>query len=263
MKLSIITVAYNSASTIRDTIESVLFQIHPNIEYIIVDGLSNDNTVDIIKEYELHFNGRMKWISEKDNGIYDAMNKGIRMSTGDVVGILNSDDFYIDNGVVKEVVSTFIDKNVDSLYTDLFLVDNEDTNKIIRNCTYRNFKKGLFYKGWHPPHPSFFVKKEIYEKYGYFDLSYKIAADYEFMLRVLEKNLISTTYLPIHTIKMRNGGASTSSLERIILSQNECILAFKRNNLKVNRVIYFFGKYKQKLHQYTFKSLIDDLKSKF
>jgi len=263
MKVSLITVSFNSGLTLKDTIESVLYQNYSNIEYLIIDGFSKDNTINIIKDYEPKFEGRLHWISEPDKGIYDAMNKGICIATGEIIGILNSDDFYIDKYVIENVVKSFTDKNVDSLYTDLYLVDNENINKIIRNCTYREFKKGLFFKGWHPPHPSFFVKKEIYEKYGVFDLTYKIASDYDFMLRILEKNSISTNYLPIHTIKMRNGGASTSSLERIRLSQKECLLAFERNNLKVNRVIYFLGKYTQKLRQYTFESLIDDFKSKF
>lgn len=263
MRISIITITYNSAKTIRDTVESILNQTYTDIEYILVDGLSKDNTVDIVKEYEPKFNGRLRLISEPDKGIYDAMNKGICMATGDVIGIVNSDDFYIGNDIIQKVATTFIEKNVDSLYTDLFLVDNLDINKIIRNCTYREFKKGLFYKGWHPPHPSFFVKREIYEKYGDFDLSYKIAADYDFMLRVLEKNSITTTYLPIHSIKMRNGGVSTGSFERIRLSQKECLLALKKNGLKINKIRYFLGKYNQKLTQYTVKSLFNDFKSKF
>lgn len=259
MKISIITVCYNSAATLEKTIQSVAAQTYGNIEYIVIDGNSTDGTLEIIKNHQEVIS---KWISEPDQGLYDAMNKGVAMATGDIVGILNSDDFYINDSVIEQVVNTFKRTNVDSLYTDLFLVDALDTNKVIRNCTYRDFKKGLFFKGWHPPHPTFFVKRRVYEKYGSFDLSYKIAADYDFMLRVLEKNLISTTYLPIYTIKMRNGGASTSSFKKIILSQKECLLAFKKNNLLVNKLSYFTGKYLQKLNQYNIKSLILDLNSK-
>jgi len=262
MRVSIITVSYNSSGTIRDTIESVLSQTFSDIEYIVIDGLSKDNTVDIIKEYDVRFNGRMRWQSEKDKGIYDGMNKGIRCATGDIIAVLNSDDYYIDKYVIENIVNYFIEKNVDSIYTDLFLVDPINTDKIIRDCRYRDFKKGLFFHGWHPPHPAFFVKKEVYDRCGYFDLSYKIGADYDFMLRVLEKYSISTAYLPIYTVKMRNGGASTSSFERIKLSQKECLQAFKNNGYKVNVLRYFLGKYKQKFHQYTFWSLFEDIKHK-
>jgi glycosyltransferase involved in cell wall biosynthesis len=262
MKISIITVAYNSSATISDTIKSVLDQTYLDIEYIIVDGNSKDNTMSIVKDYEPIFNGRMHWISEPDKGLYDAMNKGIQMATGEVIGIINSDDFYVNNSVIEEVIKTIKIRNVDSLYTDLYLVDSTDTDKVIRDCTYRDFKKGLFFQGWHPPHPSFFVKRKIYDKYGKFDLTYSIAADYDFMLRVLEKHSITTTYLPIHTIKMRNGGASTSSLKHIKISQKECLLAFKKNDLSVNKWGYFIGKYQQKLRQYSFRSLIQDVRSK-
>lgn len=262
MKISIITVSYNSESTIAETIESVLSQSYQDFEYLIIDGLSHDGTVDIIKKYEPKFNGRLHWVSHKDKGIYDAMNKGIQMAKGDIIGIINSDDFYMNDKVLENVIDGFERKNVDSLYTDLYLVDPVETNKIIRNCRYREFKKGLFFKGWHPPHPAFFVKKSIYDKYGSFDLSYKIAADYEFMLRVLEKYAITTVYLPIHTIKMRNGGVSTTSIDQIKLSQEECLLAFKKNGLQINKLRYFIGKYIQKIRQYSFKSLVLDLMSK-
>lgn len=262
MKFSIITVTYNSSSTLRDTIQSVLAQTYYDIEYIIIDGFSSDNTVDVIKEYEPLFKGHMRWISEKDSGLYDAMNKGIQMATGDIIGIINSDDYYVDNDVVKNVVNYFIEKDVDTIYTDLYLVDPINTNKIIRDCRYKNFKKGLFFQGWHPPHPALFVKKEVYDRCGYFDLSYKIGADYDFMLRILEKYSISTAYLPIYTVKMRNGGTSTSSFKRIKLSQKECLQSFKKNGFKVNVLRYFLGKYTQKLHQYTFRSLFEDIKHK-
>lgn len=259
MKISIITVCFNSVKTIEQTIQSVISQTYQNIEYIVIDGDSSDGTVDIIKKYTQQIS---KWISEPDNGIYDAMNKGIKMCSGDLVGIINSDDFYINNTVISQIISKIKLEKVDSIYTNLLLVDSTNTDKLIRNCTYRKFKLGLFTKGWHPPHPSFFVKREVYEKYGKFDLSFKLAADYEFMLRVLEKYFITTTYFPIYTLKMRNGGASTSSFSHIKLSQKECLLAFKKNGLHVNKFQYFAGKYFHKLSQYTVLTIIKDLISK-
>ncbi len=262
MKVSIITVSYNSEKTIRDTIKSVLSQKYTNIEYLIVDGGSTDGTVNILKEYEPFFKGRLKWVSEPDKGLYYAINKGINNVTGELVNILNSDDFYIDSEVIELVVKTIKSQNVDSIYSDLYIVDPINTNKIIRNCTYKNFKKGDFFKGWHPPHPSFFVKKKIYDNLGNFDTTFKIAADYDFMLRAFEVNNISSVYLSTHTIKMRNGGLSTYSLKNRLSSQKECLNSFEKYNLKLNKIRYFSYKYVNKLKQYSFKSLIKDLNKK-
>ena len=228
MKVSIITVVYNNKDTIKNAIESVLNQTYKNIEYIIVDGASTDGTVEIIKSYGDSID---KFISEKDNGIYDAMNKGIRLASGDIIGILNSDDFYANNNIIEKVVKEFEDKKVDSVYGDLVYVNAKDTNKIVRYWKSKPYKKGLFKKGWHPAHPTFFVKKKIYEKYGLFNLDFKIAADYELMLRFLEKHQISNSYIPEIIVKMRLGGESNQSIKNIIKANIESYNAWKMNDL--------------------------------
>ena len=234
IKISIITAVYNNKKTIKDAIESVLNQTYKNIEYVIVDGDSKDGTVDIIKQYESKID---KFISEPDNGIYDAMNKGIKLATGDIIGFLNSDDFYASNNVLEKVANEFIDKKVDSVYGDLVYVDNKDITKVVRYWKSKPYKEGFFKKGWHPPHPTFFVKREIYEKYGKFRLEFKIAADYELMLRFLEKHKISTAYIPEVLVKMRAGGTSNKSISNIIKANLECYKAWKINNLKVSPFI--------------------------
>ena len=236
MKVSIITVVYNNKDTIKDAIESVLNQTYKNIEYIIVDGGSTDGTVNIIKNYEDKID---KFISEKDNGIYDAMNKGIKLASGDIVGILNSDDFYASNNIIEKVVNEFIEKKVDSVYGDLVYVDAKNTDKIVRYWRSKPFKEGLFKKGWHPPHPTFFVRKEIYNKCGLFNLNFKIAADYELMLRFLEKCKISSSYIPQVLVKMRIGGESNKNIKNIIKANIECLKAWEVNDLTVNYFLFF------------------------
>lgn len=259
MKVSIITVCYNSEETIEKTIQSVINQTYTDLEYIIIDGDSNDKTTDIILNYKDKIS---YYISEPDKGIYHAMNKGIELSSGEIVAILNSDDCYINDKIINEVVKTFIEHDVDSIYTNLYLVDQKNTDKIIRNCTYNNYEKGLFFKGWHPPHPSLFLKKEVYDKFGKFDTTYKIASDYELMLRLFEIKSISSIYLPIYTIRMSNGGVSTSSLRHIYQTQKECLSAFKNHNLQLNIFNYFFLKYYQKIKQYKIDTFLYDLISK-
>lgn len=238
MKISIITVSYNSFKTIEDTFGSILSQTYNNIEYIVVDGDSQDNTVSVIKNYEQKFLNKkidFNWLSEKDNGLYDAMNKGIKIATGDYIGILNSDDFYIDEDAIAKVVKALKKNNTDSLYANLYYVEKDNTNKIVRNWKSQIFSNKLFENGWHPAHPTFFVKKEIYEKYGLFNLNYKIAADYEIMLRFLEKNKISTQFLDEYLIKMRIGGESNQSIKNIISANKECYKVWKDNGLQVSK----------------------------
>jgi len=226
-KISIITVCYNSKKYIKYAIESVLTQTYPNIEYIIIDGKSKDETISIIKSYEPSFVRKMRWISEPDGGIYDAMNKGIQMATGDIIGILNSDDFYISKNALKEVVQCFEDNEVDSVYAQLYCVLPNDINKIVRNCTYKNCKKIDFFFGWHPPHPAFFVKKSVYDKLGLFDTSFKIASDYDIMLRFFLRGNISTIYLRKYIMKMRMGGISQNR-NTIIMKMKEEVRVLKR-----------------------------------
>ncbi|WP_265427119.1 glycosyltransferase family 2 protein [Chryseobacterium sp. YIM B08800] len=250
MKISIITVCWNSEKYLKTAIESVLNQTYQDIEYIIIDGGSTDRTLDIIKHYELLFKGRMRWVSEKDNGIYDAMNKGIRMSTGDIVGLLNSDDFYTTNTSLDKIADTFIKENVDSVYADLYYVKELETDKIVRS--WKTGKMRPFSGGWHPAHPAFFVKKEIYNKYGTFDLNYRIAADFEIMLRFLEKYSVNSFYLKDYIVKMRLGGESNKSFENIKKGKNEIISAFKQHNIAIP-FYYPYKRWLSKLMQYLTK----------
>lgn len=235
MKFSIITACYNSAETIKDTMNSILNQTYDDYEYIVIDGVSKDETVSIIKEYEPKFRGKMHWVSEKDKGIYDAMNKGIRMAKGDVIGILNSDDFYYDNDVLKDIATAF-DENIDAICGNLQFVDWKDTNKVVRIWKGSEYKS--FTKGWHPAHPTFYAKKELYDKYGLFDISFDVSADFELMLRFIEKNQAKVRYINRYMIKMRQGGESTGSISKIITGNKNIVRAFKKNNIKVCPFIY-------------------------
>jgi len=228
-KISIITVCYNSAKTIEDTIQSVLSQNYKNIEYIIIDGLSTDNTLEIINQYK---NEIAVIVSEKDNGLYDAINKGIGLASGDIIANLNSDDFYIDENVITDVAAKFEKENSDLLYTDLYYVEEVNTDKVTRYWKSGAYKKGDFYKGWMPPHPTFFVKKYVYNKYGVFNLDLKSAADYEIMLRFIHKYKCTISYLNRVTVRMRVGGVSNASLANRIKANREDKLAWKINGLK-------------------------------
>ena len=229
MKISIITITFNSESTIRNTIESVLNQNYKDIEYIIVDGLSSDLTLNIINEYKDRIS---KIVSEQDKGLYDALNKGISLASGDVVGILHSDDFYTSNDVISKIANTFMVKQCDAIYADLYYVEKKDTNKIFRKWKSGSYKSGAFLKGWMPPHPTFFVKKECYDKYGAFNLKLKSAADYELMLRFIHKHRIKLVYLPECLIKMRVGGKSNKSIKNRLRANSEDRQAWKINGLK-------------------------------
>lgn len=229
MKISIITITYNSAATLKDTIESVVNQSYKDIEYIIVDGKSTDRTLDIIDSYKTKIS---KFVSEKDHGLYDALNKGIAMASGDIVGILHSDDFYTDHLVIEKLVNQMVKQQADAVYADLYYVDKNDTNKIFRKWKSGEYKIGQFLKGWMPPHPTFFVKREYYEKYGKFNLSFHSAADYELMLRFIHKHHLKLTYLPEFIIKMRVGGKSNVSLKNRIKANQEDRRAWKVNGLK-------------------------------
>jgi glycosyltransferase len=251
MRISVITAVLNNRKIVEDCIRSVINQKYKNCESIIIDGVSTDGTIDVIKKYE----GRItKWVSEPDEGLYDALNKGIRMATGDVVGFLNADDFYAHNRVLEKVGSLMVGRNVDSCYADLQYVDKNRPERIIRYWKSNPYKEGLFHRGWMPPHPTFFVKREIYEKYGYFNTEFKIAADYELMLRFLEKYKISTYYIPEVLIKMRLGGMSNRSLRNLFIKSSEDYKAWKVNDLKggvytillknISKLPQFFKRYR-------------------
>lgn len=234
MKISVITATYNSGKTLRDTIESVLNQDYPDIEYIIIDGASKDNTTDIIREYECRFNGRLKWISEPDKGIYDAMNKGIAMATGDIVGILNSDDFYTSNNILATVASAFKNNSIDAVYGDIHYVNDNDLKKCVRYYSSKAFKRWQMRLGLMPAHPSFYCRKKLYEKYGGFDLSYKVAADFECLLRLIFVHKIRTQYIPMDFVTMRTGGASTSGLTSHKQILKDHLRAYKKNGVYSN-----------------------------
>lgn len=234
MKISIITVCYNSALTIRDTFESILSQTYSDIEYVVIDGNSKDETVSIIREYEPKFNGRMRWISESDKGLYDAMNKGISISSGELVSILNSDDVYFDKNVIEDVVLQIQQSGTDTLFGNIEFVKSDNIDIVVRKWISSPFLAGSFRKGWHPPHPSFFCKRNVYEQYGTFDTSFQISADFELMLRLLEKYKVSTIYYNRNIVKMRMGGESTGSIKSTIIGNKGVIRAFKKNGIPVS-----------------------------
>src|ERR1700749_2775863 len=229
LKVSIITVCYNSAETIENTIRSVISQDYNNIEYIIVDGKSTDNTLHIAEKYKDTIS---KIISERDEGLYFAINKGIAAASGDIIGILHADDFYTNNQVIYTVVKAFNENRTDTIYGDLQYVDRNDSSKIIRHWRSGAYNDGLFLKGWMPPHPSFFVRKSCYEKYGVFNTILRSAADYELMLRFLYKNKCSTSYIPEVLVKMRVGGKSNISFMNRIKANREDKKAWLMNDLK-------------------------------
>ena len=231
MKVSIITVSFNSAKTIADTIESVLSQDYPEIEYIIVDGNSSDDTVKIIHQYE---NRISKWISEKDQGMYDAMNKGIAIATGDVIGILNSDDVYMNNHAISDLMALLEKEKAQVVFADLILVDQNDDNKVLRYYDSSHFHPDKFRYGWMPAHPSVFVRRELYQKVGPFSTTYQIAADYEMLIRILAIQKATYTYLPKPVVRMRSGGASTAGLSRNWILNKEIVRACKENGMYSN-----------------------------
>ena len=227
-KISIITVSFNSAKTIKETIESILIQDYNNIEYIIIDGGSSDETIDIVKSYSEKIS---YFISEKDNGIYDAMNKGIKVATGDIIGILNSDDFYPNSFVLSNVAKSFKKYNCDAVYGDLVYVKEKDTTQIKRYWQAGNYNTSKIKNGWMLPHPTFFVKKVMYDRYGLYNTDLKSAADYEMILKLLYKENISVQYIPMILVKMRMGGASNSTFLNRIRANKEDGLAWTKNQL--------------------------------
>lgn len=232
MKISIITATYNSAATVRDTLNCIASQQYENIEHIVVDGLSKDNTLAIVKEFP-HV---AQMISEKDNGIYDAMNKGVQLATGDVIGILNSDDFYTGPVILSKVAQAFEDPAIEAVYGDLQYVNASNVQLVTRTWKSGRYQKRSLYFGWMPPHPTFFVRRHIYEKCGKFNTTLRSAADYELMLRVLLKHEARVHYIPEVLVKMRAGGMSNASFKNRIRANKEDVMAWKLNDLKP----YFF-----------------------
>jgi len=242
MKVSIITVVYNNVETIKDAIDSVLGQTYKNIEYIVIDGASTDGTVEIVQSYGDKIN---KFVSEKDKGLYDAMNKGLKLTTGDIVGILNSDDFYTDNDVITRIVKEFEEKQVDSVFADLVFVKPENLDKVVRyydssGCGPENFKYALY-----PAHPTFFAKREMYKRYGGFRTDLKIGADFDILARFLYTHKISYSYMKEVLVKMRVGGVSTS-FSSIWYNNIEQLRVCKENGIDTN-IFKILSKYPSKL----------------
>ncbi|MBQ4206445.1 MAG: glycosyltransferase [Bacteroidales bacterium] len=227
MKISLITATYNSAETLRDTMQSVLNQTFKDVDYIIVDGGSKDATLDIVKEFEPLFEGRLRWVSERDKGIYDAMNKGVKMAQGDIVGILNSDDFFASDKVLETVNNAFTkNPTIEGIYADVRYVDWNDTSKTVRMFSGKDFKREKLCWGKMPPHPSFYVKRECYEKYGFYSLDYPICADYDMFVKMIWIGDINTLYINDVFVNMRSGGTSSSGLKvhrKIMKERMRCV----------------------------------------
>lgn len=228
MKITIITVSFNSEATIKQTIDSVLAQDYPNVEYIVVDGASKDGTVDILKSY----GNRIKYISEKDKGIYDALNKGLKLATGDVVGTIGSDDFLPNSSVLGHVAEAFIQTGKDVIYGDLQYINPGNEEKIVRYWSSGAYKVENWLKGWMPPHLSCYIKREAFEKYGNYLTDFTCSGDYELMLRMMYKHRLSAGYLPEVLMTMRNGGTSTASWKHRYRANMEDRRAWELNQLE-------------------------------
>jgi glycosyltransferase involved in cell wall biosynthesis len=233
MKISLITTTFNSAETLRDTLESVRLQEYNDIEYVIVDGGSTDGTMDLIAEFKDIVSAS---VSEKDDGIYDALNKGIAMATGEVVGFLHSDDMFADAKVLSRIAEAFSHPDVDATYCDLDYVLRDDPSKIHRQWRSQEFDPEAFYRGWMPAHPTFYLKKEHYTRFGGYDTTFRQSADYELMLRMLLKHGLKAKYIPEVLVKMRVGGASNVSLQNRWQANQEDARAWKKNGLKAGKL---------------------------
>lgn len=251
MIISIITVCYNSAKTIEQTICSVLAQDYPHIQYIIIDGGSTDGTQEIIARYRDRI---AIYVSEQDKGIYDAMNKGIAHATGDIIGLLNADDLYANHNIISKVAETFKDNSVQACYGDLLYFSCHHPQQVVRYWKAGEFKLGLFSKGWNPPHPTFFVRQEHYRRWGGFDTSYAMGNDVELMMRFLEKHHLKTVYIPELLVKMRSGGVSNRGLKNIISQNRNIIQAAKKLNIKISIWGFVWGKIINRLLQFLTRS---------
>jgi glycosyltransferase involved in cell wall biosynthesis len=231
MKISVITVSYNSATTIADTVRSVAAQTYSNIEHLVIDGQSKDATVQVV---ETNRHPNLILCSEPDAGIYDAMNKGITMASGEIIGFINADDFYASSYVFEKIANAFQNPNIDACYGDLYYVGQHDISAIVRYWQSSNFNAHSFESGWCPPHPTFFVRRKIYEQYGLFNLNYKIAADIELMMRYLEVHKIRSIYIPEVLVKMRMGGTTNRSLSNIWKQNKEVLAALQFHGLRAS-----------------------------
>lgn len=243
MQISIITATYNASATIADCLASVNAQTVP-VEHIIIDGDSTDNTLEIVREISPY----VRILSERDNGIYDAMNKGIRLATGDIIGILNSDDFYAGPLVIEKVTALFRESAADALFADLVYVRPDNLDRVVRYYSGAGFTPDKFAWGWMPPHPTFFVRRELYERYGPFRTDYRIAADYELTARFLARHQVRYVYLPEVIVRMRTGGVSTRNLRSNLILNREILRACAENGIPTN-MLKVYSKYFRKVTQ--------------
>ena len=246
MKISIITPAFNSASTLEDTLKGVLRQTYKDFEIIVQDGGSKDDTKAIIRKYEPLFQGKLKFVSERDKGLYDAINKGIRAATGDVVGVLNSDDFYTSENVLESIADTFLrHRDIDAVYGDIHFVNPNNLDKCVRYYSSKRFRPWKLRFGLMPAHPSFYCKRSVYEKNGLYSLEYRIASDYDMMVRLFQKGQIRSLYIPLDFVTMRTGGLSTQSLRNRLVLTKEDAKACRNNGYYSNVLLCsfkYFGK---------------------
>lgn len=234
MKISIITATYNSGNTVADTLKSVLAQTYRDYEILVIDGASKDNTMEVVRKFEPLFKGRLRYVSEPDHGIYDAMNKGIGMATGDVIGILNSDDFYTSGDALSCIAWTMGQKKLDAVYGDIHYVDDKDLKKCVRYYSSRPFRRWMMRLGFMPAHPSFYCRKEVYERCGAFDTNYRVAADFENLLRLIFVNRIQTQYIAKDFVTMRTGGASSSGWQSHKRIMKDHLRALRKNRVYSN-----------------------------
>lgn len=230
MKISIITVCYNSAQTLRDTLHSVASQTHPDIEHIVVDGGSTDGTVELIRE---HGARTAWWCSERDSGIYDAMNKGLAHATGDVVGFLNSDDVFVHERVVERIGAVMADAGIDACYADLYYVDRDAGDRVRRVWRSRDYEAGLCLRGWMPAHPTFYARRELYQRHGGFDTQFRLQADFDLTTRLFELHRIRSRYVPEFWVRMRMGGASNASWKNVLRGNIEAYRSCRKYGLRV------------------------------
>lgn len=240
MKLTIITVSFNRADVISRAIESVYRQLYKDLEYIVIDGGSSDNTVEILEHWSKRFKGRLHYVSEPDNGVYDAINKGIRMSEGDVIGILHSDDFFTQNNILSEVVKAFEDPETDMVYGDVHFISKRDIYKPVRYYSAENFTRRRLRYGFAPPHPSMYCRRSVFDKYGLYNDSYSIAGDFEFFVRVLWNEKTKAQYIPIDMVAMRRGGLSTSLWNVLFTNTFEKLRALRDNKIGSNYFLMLF-----------------------
>ncbi len=246
LRVSIITVSYNSINSIANTIKSVLSQTYSNIEYIVIDGGSRDGTQEEVKKFGSRIN---KFVSEGDNGIYDALNKGIKISEGDIIGILNADDFFYDNNIISKVAEAFENEHIDAVFGDVQFVRPRDTSKVIRYYSSKRFDPGKFRFGFMPAHPSFYVRRSLFDKYGGYKTDYKIAADFELLIRFLYTHHVRYKYLEFPFVTMRTGGVSTRSLKSNLILNREILRACRRNGIYTN-YINIYSKYFTKIFEF-------------